>query len=188
MAWWGPHHPRDGRSVAIPGLRRHSAVWIGLGSCRRGVAAVEFALAVTPLLLIVFGFIAINLMFYTLSVMQNSANYASMSVATNQITKNDNGTISSANASSTGVACATATDASKIEYYACKGLPTWAAFTVTTNLNCASTPPTVTISLSVDATAAGVVDLSAMFGSTMSMFSGKQLTATSVAMKQGSCT
>ncbi len=168
-------------------LRRDLSGWVGLAYCRRGVAALEFALAVTPLLLIMFGFIATNLMFFTLSAMQSSANFAAMSVATGQINKNNNGLLTSANTNSTAIACSLATDASKVEYYACQNLPSWASFTVTTSEVCGATPPTISVTISVDATAAGIVDLNAMFGSTMSMFHNKTLTATSVAMKQGSC-
>jgi len=175
----------DGRAESIQAQDR--GIWVGLGRCRRGVAAVEFALAVTPLLLIVFGFIAVNLMFYTLSVMQNAANYASMSVATGQINQNANGTFSNSNKGSTAVACSPLPPTTQIEYYACQTLPTWAAFNVTTSESCSTTPPTISIAISVDATAAGILDLSALFGSTMGMFSGKTLTATSVAMIQGSC-
>jgi Flp pilus assembly protein TadG len=147
---------------------------------------LEFALALTPLLLIVFGFIAMNLTFYTMSVMQNSAQYAAMLLSTGQVNRNANGVFSASNLSSTATPCSPAPGTTTIEHYACTGLPSWASFTVTTREVC-TVPANVSISISVDATSAGIVDLYAMFGSTMGMFHGTTLTTNSVAMKQGSC-
>jgi Flp pilus assembly protein TadG len=168
-------HPA-GRWAALPTLAR----------CRRGVAAVEFALAMTPMLLIVFGFIATNVMFYTLSVMQNSSQYGTMMGATGQAKNNVNGTITAANRTSSNVACSTgspptanaALTTSMVEYYACTGLPSWANFSVTTLEDCSV--PKFSVTISVNASSAALADI-------FSFFTSETLTATSVAVKQGTC-
>ena len=163
--------------------------WAGLPSltrCRRGVAAVEFALAITPMLLIVFGFIATNVMFYTLSVMQNSSHYGTMMGATGQAKNNFNGLITSGNSSSSSVPCSSGTPpvpnaaltTSMVEYYACTGLPTWANFTVATSEDCSV--PKFSVTISVNASSAALADI-------FNFFTSETLKATSVAVKQGTC-
>ncbi len=139
--------------------------------CRRGVAAVEFALATTPLLFIVFGFFAINLMFYTLSTMQSAAQYAAMMLATGRATTANTGAL---------VSCSALPESPTAEYFACTDtvLPGWATFQVSSVRDCSV--PKVSVTISVKASAAALADV-------FSFFTGQTLTTTSVAMKQGTC-
>ena len=135
--------------------------------CRRGVAAVEFALAATPLLMIVFGFIATNLLFFTLSVMQNSANYAAVMLATGSATTTNTGTL---------ISCSAPPASGTAEYYACIGLPSWATFQAKSSRDCAALKASVTISVS--ASAAALADV-------FNIFTGETLSTTSISMPQG---
>ena len=118
--------------------------WAGLPSltrCRRGVAAVEFALAITPMLLI------------------------------GQAKNNFNGLITSGNSSSSSVPCSSGTPpvpnaaltTSMVEYYACTGLPTWANFTVATSEDCSV--PKFSVTISVNASSAALADIFNFFTS-----------------------
>lgn len=158
----------------VPALRQ----WAALPGCRRGVAMVEFALVSIPLLTLVFGVISVNSIFYTMSVMQGNALYAAQLVAIGQVTSNNSGTITSSNTSSTAVSCSPLPATTKAEYYACNGLPSWATYTVSTTENCAT--PSVTVAITVGASAAALADV-------LRIFSGTNVTTTGVAMKQGSC-
>jgi Flp pilus assembly protein TadG len=140
-----------------------------LGRCRRGVAALEFALVSVPLTMMIFGFIATNAIFYTWSTMQNAVQNAALLMATGQITS-----FQSSATSCTGTLATT-----QAEYYACQNLPGWAAFTVTASESCTA-PATVTVRLSVNASTAGLAD-------TYSFYSGKTLLAQAMMMKQGTC-
>ena len=158
-------------SVPPPSRRR------GLASCQRGVAALEFALVLTPLLSLVFGFIAISGVFFTWSTMQNAAEYAAMLVATGQVTKISTGTLSSTNTTAT-IQCGSSMTSGEAEYYACSNLPSWASFSVTTTEDC--TMPSISVVLSADASTAAIADV-------FKIFSGDTLRATAVVMKQGTC-
>ena len=159
-------------------LRRTGRAMLGpIGACRRGVAAVEFAMIATPLMLLVFGFISVSTVFYTWSTMQNAAQYAAMLVSTGQIKSISSGALSSSNTSAS-TACSGTLTSSEAEYYACSNLPSWASFTVTTTENCAV--PSVEVSLSVSATQAAIVDI-------FEFFTGITLTANATVMKEGSC-
>ncbi len=136
---------------------------------RRGVAALEFAMVSVPLLLLLFGFVATNALFYAWSSMLNSAQNAAMLMATGQITS----------FKGTATACSTTMTSTQAEYWACQGLPSWASFTVTASENC-STPGTVTVLLTVPAGAAALVD-------TYGFYTGKTISAQSTMMKQGTC-
>lgn len=148
-----------------------------IGRCSRGIAALEFAIVATPLMLITFGFIAVSAVFYTWSAMQNGAQYAALLVATGQVKSLSTGAISAGNTTAT-TACGTSLTSTEAEYYACTGLPSWVTFTVTTTENCAT--PSVTVSLSASATAAAIADV-------FSIFTGKTLVSSAVVMKQGQC-
>ena len=140
-----------------------------IAACRRGVAALEFALASGPMLLLLFGFIAINAVFYTWSSMLASAQNAAMLVATGQITSFQ----------STATTCSGSLTSTQAEYYACQNLPPWATFTVTASENCTS-PAMVTVQVSASATSAALSDV-------YSIFAGKTLQVQSNMMKQGTC-
>jgi Flp pilus assembly protein TadG len=140
-----------------------------LGRCRRGVAALEFALVSVPLTMMIFGFIATNAIFYTWSTMQNSVQNAALLMATGQITSFQ----------SSATTCAVTLGTTQAEYYACQNLPSWATFTVTASESCTA-PATVTVRLSVNASTAGLAD-------TYSFYSGKTLLAQATMMKQGTC-
>lgn len=148
-----------------------------LRDCNRGVAALEFALVVTPLMVVTFGFISVCLAIYTMTAMQNAAQYAAYMVATGQTKSISSGPLSTSNTTAT-TACSGSLASTQAEYYACQGLPSWASFTVTTTENCAT--PSVSVNLSVNATSAAVADI---FG----IFSGSSLSSNAVAMKQGAC-
>jgi Flp pilus assembly protein TadG len=148
-----------------------------LRRCDRGVAALEFALVVTPLMVISFGFISVCLALYTMTAMQNAAQYAAYMVASGQTKAISSGALSSSNTTAT-TTCSGSLSSTEAEYYACQGLPTWATFTVTTTENCAT--PSVSVNLSVSATSAAVADIFGIFSST-------NLTSSAVAMKQGAC-
>ncbi len=161
--------------MARRGRRRHGG---NLASCRRGSVAVEFALASVPLMLLVFGFIATAAVFNTWSSMQSNTQYAARLMSTSQIMANNNGTITTANTSSTSVTCSSTLKTTQVEYYACLNLPTWTTFTVSTVENCAT--PSVTVSLSTGATTAAIADVE-------KIFSGKTIVAQTVMMKEGNC-
>lgn len=175
---------QDGNNEAGPGARprtRHRTDrkgWFGgLCRCRKGVAALEFALLSTPLLLLTFGSVATCMALHTMAAMQNAAQYSALMVATGAVKNLTTGPISTTNTTST-TQCSGALATTDAEYYACQGLPPWATFTVTTTENCAT--PSVTVALSVDASAAAVADV-------FSFFKGSNLTSRAVVMKQGTC-
>lgn len=153
--------------------RRAAATMAGrlfhaIGRCRRGSAALEFALVATPLMTLMFGFIATSGVFYTWSAMQGNAQYAALLVSTGQVKSWTTG----------AVTCSGSLSNTKAEYYACTGLPSWATFTVTTTENCAA--PNVTVSISANAERAAITDV-------YEIFTGKTLLASSVVIKQGQC-
>ena len=162
---------RGGRTGAIRRLARD------IGRCRRGVAAVEFALVVTPLMLLLFGYIATNTVFISWSAMQNSAQYAAQMVSTGQIKSISTGAITTSNNTAT-TSCSSTLTNTEAEYYACGGLPTWGSYTVTTTENCAV--PSVAISISASGATAALGDV-------FHIFTGKTVQAQAVVMKQGSC-
>ena len=139
----------------------------GLGACRRGAAAVEFALLSLPFLTMIFGFIATNAVYLSLAAMQGSAMNAAMLMATGQITSFQ----------SKAVTCSSSLTSTQAEYYACQNLPAWATFSVNASESCTS-PATVTVNLSSSGTALGDV-----YG----FFTGKSVSTQSVLMKQGTC-
>jgi Flp pilus assembly protein TadG len=139
------------------------------GRCSRGTAGLEFALVSVPLLTLLFGFIATNAIFLSLSMMQNNVQNAALMMATGQVT----------NFQSSAVGCGGSLTTTQAEYYACQGLPGWASFTATATENCTA-PPSVTVRLSVSASSAGLAD-------TYGIFSGKTLVAQATNLKQGTC-
>jgi len=155
------------------GRKRSNRGWLG----RRGAAALEFALVVGPLMTVMFGFMATNVLFFTWAAMQDSAQFAARMVATGQVKNFANGAITLANTTST-VVCSGTLNTTMAEYYACQGLPTWATFTVTASEDCAV--PSVSVSISVSATSAALADIYAIFA-------GKTIVAQSVLMKEGVC-
>jgi len=136
---------------------------------RRGVAALEFALAATPFMLLVFGAISVNLIFITWSNMQNSAYNAAFLMASGQITSFQ----------STSVTCSSSLATTSAEYYACQSLPSWATFTTTASENCTA-PATVTVQVSAGASSMAGADIFALF-------SGKTVVANATMIKQGTC-
>ena len=148
-----------------------------LGSCRRASVAVEFALACTPLMLIVFGFIATSWLFNTWSTMQSNVQYAARMVSTGQITSNASGTIAANPSVSTTCGSKTWTS-NQAEYYACAGLPNSTTFTVTTTETCSV--PSVTISLSASAKGMAVIDIA-------NIFTSNPIVAQAAFMKEGTC-
>jgi Flp pilus assembly protein TadG len=172
----GPYAKRASGSDG--GRRRANAGTLrGLAGNRRGVAALEFALASTPLLMLVFGFIATNAVFYAWSTMQNNAQYAARLMATGQIANLATGPIGSAANTSTA-ACSSSLNSTEVEYYACTGLPSWVGFTVTATEDC--TVPSVTVSLSANASAAALADV-------FKIFAGRTLVTQAILMKEGTC-
>jgi Flp pilus assembly protein TadG len=148
-----------------------------VGHCRRGVAMLEFAMVATPLMLIVFCFVALSAVFYTWSAMQNAAQYAALLVATGQIKSVSTGALSSGNETAT-TACSGSLTSTEAEYYACSGLPSWSSFTVTTTENC--TTPSVAVSISTSASTAAIADV-------FELFTGSTIVASATEMKQGQC-
>ncbi len=147
----------------VPGGPR---AWRYFGRCRRAAAAVEFALVSGPFLLMLFGFVATNSLFYCWSVMQNNVQYAAMMMAAGKAT-----TWSGSN-----VSCGSTLTSTQVEYYACAGLPSWTTYTATATQTC----PSVSVTLTTNASTAGLADI-------YSLFSGVTLTAAATAMKQRSC-
>lgn len=143
---------------------------------RRGTGALEFALLAGPLMTVMFGFMATNVLFFTWSSMQDSAQYAARMMATGQVNAFSNGAISAANTTSS--ATCGSVSSGVVEYFACQGLPSWATFTVTATQDCAV--PSVSVSVSVDAKAAALADV-------FSIFTGRTIVANSTMMKEGVC-
>jgi Flp pilus assembly protein TadG len=162
---------KHSKSGIVPMLKR-------LQKCNRGVAALEFALVATPLMIVTFGFISISLAIYTMTAMQNAAQFAAYMVATGQTKSISTGPLSAINTTAT-TTCSGSLSTTQAEYYACQGLPSWASFTVTTTENCAT--PSVSVNLSVKADSAAITDV---FG----IFSGSsKLSSKAVVMKEGAC-
>lgn len=143
---------------------------------RRGTGALEFALLAGPLMTVMFGFMATNVLFFTWSAMQDSAQYAARMMATGQVKTFSNGAITAANTTSTATCGSVASGV--VEHFACQGLPSWATFTVTATQNCAV--PSVSVSVSVNAKAAALADI-------YSVFTGRTIVANSTMMKEGVC-
>jgi Flp pilus assembly protein TadG len=144
---------------------------------RRAVAAVEFALVLTPLLLLIFGFIATASVFFSLSTMQNNAQYAALMMATGQIKSLSTGPITATNNTAT-TACSGSLASTQVEYYACTGLPSWVSATVTATENCSV--PSVTVNVSTSASAAALADI-------FNIFTNQTLSASAVLMKANQC-
>lgn len=144
---------------------------------QRAVAAVEFALVLTPLLMLLFGFIATASIFFTMSTMQNNAQYAALMMSTGQIKNLSTGPITTSNYTAT-TACSSSLKSTQVEYYACTGLPSWVPATVTVAEDCAS--PNVSIRLSASGSAAALADI-------FHFFSSRTLSASAVLMKEGQC-
>jgi Flp pilus assembly protein TadG len=143
----------------------------------RGTAALEFALVLTPLMMLLFGFIATASVFYTWSTMQNNAQYAGLMMATGQIKSLSTGAISASNATAT-TACSSSLTSTEVEYYACTGLPSWVPVTVVATENCSV--PSVTITMTASASAAAIADV-------FKFFTGQSLSVGAVLMKEGTC-
>jgi Flp pilus assembly protein TadG len=141
-------------------------------ACRRGVAALEFAMMAPVLIILTFGFIATNMTMYTWSAMQSNAQYAARVIATGQVTSWT---------SAGSVACSSSPASTTVEYYACQGLPSWASYTVSVSETCS--PPSgtpQTVSVTINATAAALGDVSGFFKS-------KTFSTQTVQMKEGTC-
>jgi Flp pilus assembly protein TadG len=164
-AWREVDRPR---ASSVARSRREPGAWRNFGGCRKAAAAVEFALVSGPFLLLLFGFVATNSLFYTWSVMQNNVQYAAMMMASGQVT----------NWTSAGVSCGSSPASTQVEYYACSGLPPWTTFNAKATETCSV--PNVSVTLTTNASTAGLADI-------YSLFSGVTLTASATAMKQGSC-
>ena len=163
---------RDANRRVVARLVSRSALFttmLTLRRCRRGVAALEFAVIAVPLLGIIFGFFAINIMFYTLSTMENAGIYAAQLLAAGKATTANTGT---------SVSCSTAPASPSVEYYVCNSgvLPGWATFSAASSYDCSV--PKVSVTITVDASTAALADV-------YSVFSGRTLSTTSVAMKTG---
>ena len=159
------------RFVPSPGslIRMGWAACQELFRCRRATAALEFALASGPTLLLLFGFIATSAIFYTWTSMLNSAQNAAMLLATGQITSYQ----------SADTSCGGTLTTAQAEYYACQNLPGWATFTVNATKSCTA-PASVTVLVKAGASSAGLADI-------FNFFSDKTLTAKSYMIKQGTC-
>ena len=152
---------------SVSGIGRSGyPAWRTFGRCRKAAAAVEFALVSGPFLLLLFGFVATNALFYCWSVMQNNVQYAAMMMSTGQISS----------WSGSNVSCSSTLASTQVEYYACAGLPGWTTFTAKATQTC----PSVSVTLSTSASTAGLADI-------YSLFSGVTLTAGATALKQRSC-
>lgn len=148
-----------------------------LAKGQRATAAVEFALVLTPLMMLLFGFIATASVFFTMATMQSNAQYAGLMMATGQIKSLSTGAITSNNNTAT-TACSGSLTSTEVEYYACTGLPSWVPVTVTATENCAV--PSVTITLSASASAAAIADV-------FQFFTGRSLSVSTVLMKEAQC-
>jgi Flp pilus assembly protein TadG len=155
----------------IETIRRVAAAFsrLELVRARRGVAAVEFALASTPFLMMIFGFVSCNMLFIAQSNMQNAAYNAAFVMATGQVTSFQ----------SRAVTCSSSLSTSSAEYYACQNLPTWATFTATATESCTA-PASVSVQVSAGATALAGADV-------FSFFSGKTVVTNATMLKQGTC-
>jgi Flp pilus assembly protein TadG len=162
-AWGGVKRPK---AAFVAGRRRAPSAWRGFGRCRKAAAAVEFALVSGPFLLMMFGFVATNALFYCWSVMQNNVQYAAMMMAAGQVTS----------WSGSNVSCSSSLTAAQVEYYACAGLPGWTTYTVRASQTC----PSVSVTLTTNASTAGLADI-------YSLFSGVTLSASATQLKQRSC-
>jgi Flp pilus assembly protein TadG len=138
---------------------------------------LEFSLVAGPLIVVLFGFLAVNMVFHTWSSMQHAAQFAARMISTGQVTNFANGPISGANPTST-ITCGGNLTVAQAEYHACANLPAWTSFTVTASRDCAT--PAVTVSISTNAQTAAIADLAGLFG-------GKTIVARAVVMAEGQC-
>jgi Flp pilus assembly protein TadG len=158
-------------SIRTPRRAATAFARLGLVRSRRGGAALEFALASTPFLMMIFGFISANLIFISWSNMQNAAYNAAFLMATGQITSFQ----------SRAVTCTGSLSSSSAEYFACQNLPSWASFTATVTESCSTTvPSTVTVQVTPTASPTMGTDI-------FSFFSGRIIVANATMIKQGTC-
>jgi hypothetical protein len=129
-------------------------------------------------MLLIFGMTSASLAIYTMTAMQNSAQYAALMVATSKVKNLSTGQITTTNTTATAQ-CSASIPNTDAEYYACQGLPPWATFTITTTETCGTTP-SVAVSISVNASMAAVADVFHIFGN-------KTLTSNVFVMKEGTC-
>jgi len=74
------------------------------------------------------------------------------------------------------VSCSSSLTSAQVEYYACSGLPGWTTYTAKATQTC----PSVSVTLTTNASTAGLADI-------YSLFSGITLTATATQLMQRSC-
>lgn len=139
------------------------------GRCRRGVAAVEFALVVPVFALLLFGIVTFGTAMNAMNAMQSGAQAAARSMAIG---------LSTGSGSSVTCGSGVSTTSGTAEYYACHSLPNWGSYSVTATQNCTTLDETVTVT----ATGSSVALLD-VFG----FMSGASLTARSVMRKEGPC-
>lgn len=172
------------RVTVRPG--RSSASRRGLARSRDAVAALELALIMPVLLLVSFGFIATNALFYTWAQMENTSYFAASMMANGQIL-NWCGTAPGPNtgACASGVTCASSPASTTAEYYACSGLPSWGTYTVKAAECCsascsgiATTNPSVVVIISAT---------NAALGDVQKLFTSQTLSTQTAMMKQGTC-
>jgi Flp pilus assembly protein TadG len=168
---------RDQATLHAAAPRRRALLGRRLLRGRRAVASLEFILVAMPLMMAMLGFISLSAVFFSMSAMQISAQFAARLVSTGQVRNISSGPITATNESAT-TTCGGTMDSSEAEYYACAGLPTWASFSVTTREDC--TIPSVSVTISTNGSAAAIADL-------MHIFTGKTISTTAVVMKEGLC-
>jgi Flp pilus assembly protein TadG len=137
--------------------------------CRRGVAAVEFALIAPLFFGMLFAIIAFGTGMSALSSMQSGVNAAARSMAIGLATAGGSAvTCGAGRALTTGTA----------ENYACGALPSWGTYTVTATQNCATLTDTVSITASAS---------TAVVGDVFGVLTGWTLRANAVTFKEGQC-
>ncbi len=141
----------------------------GLRRCRRGIAAVEFAVVAPVFITILFAIVAFGTGMTALNAMQSGATTAARSMA-----------IGVSTFSGAAVICGSgsALTAGTAENYACRALPPWGTYTVTATQNCTTLNDSVVITANAS---------TAMIGDVLGVLNGLVLNTQSVMLREGPC-
>lgn len=139
--------------------------------CRRGIAAVEFAVTATVLLSLLFGIIAFASTLYAYNMMEAGVSEAARRVAVAEAPFSASNITCGAGASNT---------AGTAENIACRSLPKWGTYTVNASLNCTSPARDAIVTITANSSTLALADMYRRIYNT-------NLVATATYRREGSC-